>query len=149
MQTNTYSASLGNYPTLQTPTSEQNALIAKWDVAPYTTETGSIPFVYLGGKYLITGAQYVASPISGKSFETAVPYMTSGTNATSRGVETAAAYLVGDILALTHDQPASVASQVPAYLKGITTSSGTSKGSSSTKSAPTTMKSTSSSSGKS
>ncbi|HTT91689.1 MAG TPA: DUF929 family protein [Acidimicrobiales bacterium] len=148
MQTNTYSASLGNYPTLQTPTGEQNDLIAKWDVAPYTTETGSIPFVYLGGKYLITGAQYVASPISGKSFETAVPYMTSGTNATSRGAEAAAAYLVGDILALTHDQPASVASQVPASLKGITTSSGSSKGGSSTKTTPTTTKA-SSGSGKS
>jgi hypothetical protein len=112
--------------TLQTPTAEQNALISKWDVAPYTTETGSIPFVYLGGKYLITGAQYDAAAISGKSFQSAVPYMTSGTNATSRGAEAAAAYLVGEILALTHDQPASVASQVPASLKGITTSSASS-----------------------
>jgi Domain of unknown function (DUF929) len=112
--------------TLQTPTSEQNALLAKWDVAPYTTEDGSIPFVYLGGKYLITGAQYEAPAISGESFQSAVPYMTSGTNATSKGAEAAAAYLVGEILALTHDQPASIASQVPASLKGITTSSASS-----------------------
>jgi thiol-disulfide isomerase/thioredoxin len=147
LQTNTYSASLGNYPTLQTPTSEQNALMQKWDVAPYTTENGSIPFVYLGGKYLITGAQYVAPAISGKSFETAVPYMTSGTNATSREAEASAGYLIGDILALTHDQPASIAAQVPASLKGITTTSGGIKGHSSTSNTtPSTAKSASGSS---
>jgi hypothetical protein len=142
LQTNSYSASLGNYPTLQTPTASQNALMSKWDVSPYTTENGSIPFLYLGGKYLVTGAQYLASPLSGKSFEAAVPYMTSGTNATSKGAEAAAGYLVGEILALTHDQPASVASQVPASLKGVTTSN-VSKGNSSTVgTTPTTAKST-------
>ena len=48
--------------------------------------------------------------------------MTSGTNATSRAAEAAAGYLVGEILAITHDQPASIAAQVPASFKGITTS---------------------------
>jgi hypothetical protein len=144
LQTNTYSASLGNYPTLQTPTAAQNALLTKWDVAPYTTENGSIPFVYLGGKYLVTGAQYVASPISGKSFDSAVPYMTSGANATSRQAEAVAGYLVGEILALTHDQPASIASQVPASLKGINTSSASKGNSSTVGTTPTTAKSGSS-----
>jgi thiol-disulfide isomerase/thioredoxin len=139
-ETNTYSASLGGYPTLQTPTASQNAVMAKWDVAPYTTQPGSIPFVYMDGKYLITGAQYNASAISGKSFEDAVPYMTSGTNATSRAAEAAAGYLVAEILAITHNQPASVAAHVPASLKGSTTSSGVGgKGNSSTaKTTPTT-----------
>jgi hypothetical protein len=140
LETNTYSASLGGYPTLQTPTTSQNALMAKWDVAPYTNEAGSIPFVYMNGKYLITGAQYDASAISGKSFQSAVPYMTSGTSATSRAAEAAAGYLVGEILAITHDQPASVAAQVPASLKGVNTSSTVGgKGNSSTaKTTPTT-----------
>jgi thiol-disulfide isomerase/thioredoxin len=141
MQTNAYSASLGNYPTLQTPTATQNAILTKWDVSPYTSENGSIPFVYLGGKYLVTGAQYLASPLSGKSFQTAVPYMTSGTNATSRGAEAAAGYLVAEILALTHDQPASVAAQVPDSLKGVNTSSGSSGSRSTPKTTPTTAKS--------
>lgn len=144
LQTNTYSASLGTYPTLQTPTAAQNSLLSKWDVAPYTTESGSIPFVYLGGKYLITGAQYVASAISGKSFDTAVPYMTSGTNTTSRQAEAAAGYLVGEILALTHDQPASIASQVPDSLKGINTSGAGQGNSSTVGTTPTTAKKASS-----
>jgi hypothetical protein len=94
----------------------------------------------MGGKYLITGAQYDAAPISGKSFDTAVPYMTSGTNATSRGAEAAAGYLVGEILALTHDQPASIASQVPASLKGITTSSSSTGNHSAVSTSSTTAK---------
>ncbi len=146
LETNTYSASLGGYPTLQTPTASQNALMTKWDVAPYTQENGSIPFIYMNGKYLVTGAQYNASAISGKPFDTAVPYMTSGTNVTSRQVEAAAGYLVGEILAITHDQPASVAAQVPNSLKGVNTSSSVGgKGNSST--AQTTTPTTKASSG--
>lgn len=82
------------------------------------TQDGSIPFVYMGGKYLLTVAQYVAPAISSKSFGTAALYVTSGTNPTSREAEASAGYLVGEILALTHDLPASIASQVPASLKG-------------------------------
>jgi hypothetical protein len=149
IETNTYSASLGNYPTLQTPTANQGALMAKWDVEPYTTEPGSIPFIYMNGKYLYTGAQYVAPAISGKSFQDAVPYMTSGTNPTSREAEAAAGYLVGEIVALTHDQPASVAGQVPASLKGITTSTAAAgKGNSSSASTTPTTKASSGSSSK-
>jgi hypothetical protein len=53
-------------------------------------------------------------------FAKAVPYMTSGTNPTSKAAEASAGYDVGDICALTHDQPASVCSHVPAKLVGIT-----------------------------
>jgi hypothetical protein len=45
--------------------------------------------------------------------------MTSGTNATSTAAEASAGYVVGDICALTHDQPASVCAHVPAKLVGI------------------------------
>ena len=107
--------------------------------------------VYMNGKYLLTGAQYVAPAISGKSFEDAVPYMTSGTNPTSREAEAAAGYLIGEILAITHDQPASVAAQVPASLKGISTSSvtGSQGNSSSSKTTPTTKASSGATSKKS
>jgi len=118
LETNTYAK-------LQTPTAGQDALITKWDAPPYVTQSnaGSIPFVYMAGKYLQIGAQYDASPISGMQFQEAASYMTGGTNATSKGVEAAAGYLVGDLCALTHDHPASVCSQVPAKLIGIATSS--------------------------
>src|SRR5579875_3821192 len=68
---------------LQNATPAQAALLNKWDVSPYTTQDGSIPFVYMAGKYLITGAQYDASKIAGWPMSQAIPYMTSGSNPTS------------------------------------------------------------------
>lgn len=121
--------------TLQSPTSEQTALVNKWDKPPYITaeDAGSIPFIYMGGKYLQLGASYTASSISGMNFDTAVPYMTSGKNNTSRGAMATAGYMIGDICSLTHGQPGSVCSQVPKSLIGITTSSHSSAGSSALK----------------
>src|SRR5262249_35743790 len=34
---------------LQTPTAQQQQLLAAYDVPPYTTQTGSIPFMAIGG----------------------------------------------------------------------------------------------------
>jgi thiol-disulfide isomerase/thioredoxin len=136
---------------LQNPTAAQEALVTKWDTTPYIPAADAqagenpIPFVFLGGKYVLTGNQYDASPISTKQWTAAVSYMTSGTNPTSKAAEAAAGYLVGDLCTLTHNQPANVCSQVPAVLKGITTSSSRNQGSSVPTTAaktPTTAKGT-------
>jgi hypothetical protein len=112
----------GTYPVLQFPTRQEVNLLSRWDVAPYTAKTGSIPFGYIGGKFLLTTAQYDASAISHLSFQAAAGLMTSGKTEVSRRVEAAAGYLAGDFCALTHDQPASVCSQMPSSLIGITSS---------------------------
>ncbi len=142
LQTNTYDSAIGNYPTLQTPTAEQQQILTKWDAPPYVPSghNGAIPFVYLAGRYVITGIQYDASHIAGWTMPNAAAYLSSGANPTSRALEAAAGYLVGDICALTHGQPASVCSVVPANLRGITTSSPISRGSSSATTTPTTAK---------
>lgn len=123
LETNTYSTLADEYPLLQFPTRQEMSMISTWDVAPYTTKASSIPFAYMGGKFLITGAQYDASAISQLNFQTAAETMTSGKSTVSEDAEAAAGYLVGDFCALTHDQPAPVCSQVPSSLVGITTSS--------------------------
>src|SRR5262249_47553447 len=63
MQTNVRD-STGNYPTLDTPTQAQQALISKYDAAPYTSSPGAIPFLYFGGKYVSIGASYDATTLS-------------------------------------------------------------------------------------
>lgn len=125
---------------LQNPTSQETSLLTKWDAPPYTTEAGAIPFVYLGGKYVLTGIQYDAGAISSMQFAHAASYLTSGTNPTSKALEASAGYLVGDLCTLTHGQPGSVCSKVPANLQGISASSPSGKGSSAT--TPTTAKTT-------
>lgn len=117
--------STGVWPTLQAPTAQQQALITKYDAPPYTTseEAGGIPFLYVGGRFVEIGPQYVATNLSGKNFDDAATLQTSGTNATSKEAEAAAGFLVGDICSLTKDQPASVCSQVPSWMIGINTAS--------------------------
>jgi hypothetical protein len=115
--TNKYDPSIGSYGPLQQPTAFERSLYSKWDRPPYTTQAGGIPFVYLGGRYLLTGGQYDASKIAGWQMLRAAEYMTAGTNPTSLGAEAAAGYLVGEICSLTHDRPARVCAAVPAGLK--------------------------------
>jgi len=110
----------GEYPLLQPPTTQEMTMMNAWDRAPYTTITLSLPFAYIGGKFLLTTAQYDASAISQMSFQAAASTMSSGTSPVSRHAEAAAGYLVADFCALTHDQPARVCSQVPSSLTGIT-----------------------------
>jgi thiol-disulfide isomerase/thioredoxin len=132
LETNTYDSSTGAYPSLQQPTSQEVQLITKWDAPPYAPagQSEPIPFIYIGGRYVLTGIQYDASKIAGMGITDAATYLTSGKDTTSRDAEAAAGYLVGDICALTHGKPASVCSAVPSSLIGATTSSVAHKGSS-------------------
>lgn len=114
----------GEYPLLQPPTAQEMTMMKAWDRAPYTTINTSLPFAYMGGKFLLTTAQYDASAISRMSFKAAASIMSSGTGQVSRHAEAAAGYLVADFCALTRDQPARVCSQAPSSLTGITASPG-------------------------
>ena len=49
----------GSYQTLQTPTAAQSALLAKYDSA------GSIPFLDVANKYVVTGCQLLAPGVAG------------------------------------------------------------------------------------
>jgi hypothetical protein len=66
---------------------------------PYTTIKTSLPFAYIGGKFLLTTAQYDASAISQMSFQAAASIMSSGTDPVSRHAEAAAGYLAADLCA--------------------------------------------------
>jgi hypothetical protein len=112
------------YPLLQPPTIQEMTMMNAWDRAPYTTIMTSLPFAYIGGKFLLTTAQYDASAISQMSFQAAASIMSSGTDPVSRHAEAAAGYLVADFCALTRDQPTSACSQVPSSLTGISASPG-------------------------
>ncbi|MGC8625945.1 MAG: DUF929 family protein [Acidimicrobiales bacterium] len=116
VQTNSYDASIGNYPTLQSLSASQARIMDKLD------PSGGVPFVDLAGRYVVLSEQYDASHISGWNITDAASYMTSGANVTSRAAEAAAGYLIGDICVLSHGHPANVCSLVPAHLLGITTS---------------------------
>ena len=111
--------------TLQNPNAAETAIWEKWDAPPYVSaaDEGSIPFIYLGGKYLVTAVSYDASHIAGWQMLAAVSYMTAGNNATSKAAEAVAGYFISDLCTLTHNKPAAVCNQVPTWLRGVNTSS--------------------------
>lgn len=111
----------GEYPLLQPPTRQEMNLMTAWDRAPYTTINASLPFAYLGGKYLLTTTQYDASALSKTNFQTATHIMTSGTSAVAEHAQAAAGYLIADLCDLTHNQPTPVCTQLPPDLMAITT----------------------------
>jgi hypothetical protein len=78
--------------------------------------TGAIPFVDIGGRYLLVETQFEASDLSCSQMARSAFYLTPATSATSRDAEAAAGYLVVDLCVLTHDRPAVVCSVVPANL---------------------------------
>ena len=93
-----------------------------WDVAPYTTQSGSVPFLTLGG-VLALEFPVRRHPVSLMSFHTALGVMTSGQSAISNHVQAAAGYLLGDFCALTGTAAARCfCSHVPFSLIGITNS---------------------------
>ena len=110
--------STGSYENVLILSQQEHNIMTAWDVTPYTTQSGSVPFLYIGGEFLLSNFQYDANPVSLMSFHTAVGVMTSGQSAISKHVQAAAGYLLGDFCALTQEQPRPVCSQVPSSLIG-------------------------------
>ena len=116
---------------LQTPTSAEANILQTYDAPPYVGTQGAIPFVDLGGRFLVSGTEYDGSHLSGMSFDTALADVISGANPTSQAALAAAAHLVGVICSLTGNQPSSACSAIPASLQtgqASSTSQGSSNG---------------------
>ena len=105
-------AGLTDGSTLQTPTSAQDKLFSKYDYPPYVSasEEGAIPFLDLGGKYLIHGAQYNPQVLQGKTWSEVAAALSDKSTAIAQGADGAANILTAAICKVTNDQPASVCS---------------------------------------
>jgi thiol-disulfide isomerase/thioredoxin len=95
---------------LQKPTSAQNALLAKYDSPPYvaSADTGAIPFIDLGGKYFIHGAQYNPQILSGLSWAQVAAALKDPSSAIAKGADGSANMITATICKATNNQPASV-----------------------------------------
>jgi hypothetical protein len=107
METNIPDPSNGGYTTLETPTKAQQALLTKYDAAPYTTSAGAIPFIYFGGKNVSIGASYDATVLSGKSWAQIASALSDPNSAIAKAIGGSANYLTAAICKMTGNQPAS------------------------------------------
>ena len=109
MQTNVVDPSTGNYPTLETPTSAQQALINKYDAPPYVNaaDKGAIPFIYFGGKYLSVGATYSPTVLNGKSWDQIASDLNNPDSPVAKAINGTANHITAAICKMTGNQPAS------------------------------------------
>lgn len=105
-----------NKNTLQTPTSDQQALLNKYDAAPYTTDPGSIPFVDFGNKYLIIGASYTPQTIDGLSWSQIATDLQTPSSAVAKAIDGTANYITAALCELTGNAPANVCTST---IKGL------------------------------
>jgi hypothetical protein len=101
-----------SYAPLDTPTSDEQSLLSTYDAAPYTSASsaGSIPFVYFGGRYLISGASYDPQLLQGKTAEQIASGLSDPNNATTKGIIGTANAITAMLCKLTNNQPTDVCS---------------------------------------
>ena len=100
----------GGYKTLETPTAEQQQLLATYDAPPYVSaaSANAIPFIDFGGRFLISGATYDAAVLQGKSADEIASALYDPTSAISRGAVGTANAMTAALCTLTAGKPASV-----------------------------------------
>ena len=107
-----------NKQPLQTPTSAQQALDAKYDVPPNTSTAGSIPFVDLGNKFMLSGAQYDPQLLQGKTWAQVAAALKDPSNPIAQGADGAANTFTAAICKLTNNQPATACTPTVQAIEG-------------------------------
>jgi thiol-disulfide isomerase/thioredoxin len=111
MQGNVVDSS-GSYPTLQTPTADQQNLLSKYDAPPYisASNAGSIPFIDIANKYVQIGlAQgYSAQDLAGLQWQDIANDLSVPSSPVAQHILGSANYLTAAICITTQQQPGSV-----------------------------------------
>jgi Domain of unknown function (DUF929) len=93
---------------LQTPTAAQESLMSTYDVPPRVSTKGAIPFVDLGNKYMVGGAQYNPSVLQGKTWSQVASALNDKSSAIGQGADGAANMITAAICKITKGNPGSV-----------------------------------------
>ncbi len=100
----------GQYAPLDTLSAADQQLLSTYDAPPYvdSASAGSIPFVDIGGKYLISGASYSPEVLQGKTHEQIAAALSDPTSPIAQSVNGTANMITAAICATTNNAPTSV-----------------------------------------
>lgn len=101
---------------LQTLTSEQQQLMAKYDAPPYVSQqsAGGIPFMTFGNQYLTFGAGYSPDSLANKSQTDIAKALSDSNAATTKGIVGNANYLTAVVCRVINDSaPACKVAPIP------------------------------------
>lgn len=108
VETTTNQRQNGSYAPLQTPTAGQQRIMNEFDVAPYTTQAGGIPFIDFGNKIVVTGPSFSPQVLQGLSWQQIAAQLSDPTSRVAQSVDGSANLLTAAICEVTNGQPASV-----------------------------------------
>ena len=102
----------GSYTALDKLTSAEQAIFSKYDAPPYVASDskGAIPFIDIGGKYMISGASFSPQVLQGKTHAQIAAALADPTSAIAKGVDGTANVVTAAICQSTAQKPASVCS---------------------------------------
>jgi hypothetical protein len=111
--TNVFNPSINNYTTLQKPTAQEAALIAKYDTPKYVkgmtaSQAQSIPFITFGNSFLVSGASFSPLTLAGSSRSTIAAGLSNATSPITAAIIASANYQTAAICTLTKQQPGNV-----------------------------------------
>jgi hypothetical protein len=98
----------GGYATLQVPTAAQNALFSRYDVAPYASEPGSIPFVDIGNRYVISGASFSPAVLQGLTRDQIAADLNNPSSPVAQAIDGSANAITAALSSVTGNQPSAV-----------------------------------------
>jgi len=106
---------------LDSPTSEQASLIAKYDAPPYVNGTsgGTIPFIDFANTYLISGVTYNPAVLKGRTHAQIAAALWDPSTDISQGVIGAANAIAATICKLTNNRPARVCTPVKSIVRQL------------------------------
>lgn len=95
---------------LQQPTTQQQALVTKYDAPPYvpSASAGAIPFMDFGNKWILSGASYSYTVLKGKTWSQIATALHDPSTAIAKGADGTANKMTAAICKLTNNQPANV-----------------------------------------
>lgn len=111
---NTYNASANPpYGKLQTPTKAEQAVFTKYDTSKYITsmtaaQDGSIPFISIGNKFVVSGASYTPATLSGQTRSQIAAGLNDTTSPVTAAIIASANYQTAAFCSLTNNLPSSV-----------------------------------------
>jgi hypothetical protein len=101
------------YAVFQKPSAQENALITKYDQHKYipgltSKQGGSIPFITFANKFLVAGASFSPSTLSGSTRTDIAAALSNATSPVTQALIASANYQTAAICSFTHQQPTSV-----------------------------------------
>lgn len=93
-----------NQQPLESPTQAQLALVTKYDTS------GSIPFVDMGNRYVVSGAMFLPDVLSGMSWQAVADAVLQQDSPQAKAILGSANLITAAVCKLTADQPAAVCS---------------------------------------